>query len=87
MTLVRGYNLESLWLCLLQNKVEELNQRLRQAIDGQCFMMPSVFHKVYQNLQGDKTHNNYVTMISLETKKKSCGIWPYLIQPKRSSHV
>uniref|UniRef100_A0A3P8VV16 Ectonucleotide pyrophosphatase/phosphodiesterase 2 n=1 Tax=Cynoglossus semilaevis TaxID=244447 RepID=A0A3P8VV16_CYNSE len=33
-TLVRGYNLESLWLCLLQNKVEELNQRLRQAIDG-----------------------------------------------------
>ncbi|XP_035862691.1 ectonucleotide pyrophosphatase/phosphodiesterase family member 2 isoform X1 [Sander lucioperca] len=32
-TLVRGYNLESLWLCLLQNKVEELNQRLRQAID------------------------------------------------------
>lgn len=33
-TLVRGYNLESLWLCLLQNKVEELNQRLRQVIDG-----------------------------------------------------
>uniref|UniRef100_A0A8C8DTB6 Ectonucleotide pyrophosphatase/phosphodiesterase 2 n=1 Tax=Oryzias sinensis TaxID=183150 RepID=A0A8C8DTB6_9TELE len=32
-TLVRGYNLESLWLCLLQNQVEELNQRLRQAID------------------------------------------------------
>ncbi|XP_029695289.1 autotaxin isoform X2 [Takifugu rubripes] len=32
-TLVRGYNLESLWLCLLQNKVEDLNQRLRQAID------------------------------------------------------
>ncbi|XP_029928201.1 autotaxin isoform X1 [Myripristis murdjan] len=32
-TLVRGYNLESLWLCLLQNKVEELNQRVRQAID------------------------------------------------------
>ncbi|XP_034029789.1 ectonucleotide pyrophosphatase/phosphodiesterase family member 2 isoform X1 [Thalassophryne amazonica] len=32
-TLVRGYNLESLWLCLLQNKVDELNQRLRQAID------------------------------------------------------
>ncbi|KAF3840323.1 hypothetical protein F7725_019040 [Dissostichus mawsoni] len=32
-TLVRGYNLEHLWLCLLQNKVEELNQRLRQAID------------------------------------------------------
>ncbi|KAM9309834.1 autotaxin isoform 3-T3 [Pholidichthys leucotaenia] len=32
-TLVRGYNLESLWLCLLQNKVEELNQRLKQAID------------------------------------------------------
>ncbi|XP_038130790.1 ectonucleotide pyrophosphatase/phosphodiesterase family member 2 isoform X1 [Cyprinodon tularosa] len=32
-TLVRGYNLESLWLCLLQNKVEELNRRLRQAID------------------------------------------------------
>ncbi|XP_068612500.1 autotaxin [Brachionichthys hirsutus] len=31
--LVRGYNLESLWLCLLQNKVEELNQRLRQAVD------------------------------------------------------
>ncbi|XP_038851140.1 ectonucleotide pyrophosphatase/phosphodiesterase family member 2 isoform X1 [Salvelinus namaycush] len=30
---VRGYNLESLWLCLLQNKVEELNQRLRQAVD------------------------------------------------------
>ncbi|KAM9403635.1 autotaxin isoform 1-T1 [Salvelinus alpinus] len=30
---VRGYNLESLWLCLLQNKVEELNQRLRQAAD------------------------------------------------------
>ena len=38
-TLVRGYNLESLWLCLLQNKVEELNQRLRQAIDGQCFVV------------------------------------------------
>lgn len=35
MALVRGYNLESLWLCLLQNKVEELNQRLRQANDGQ----------------------------------------------------
>ncbi|CAG6016118.1 unnamed protein product [Menidia menidia] len=32
-TLVRGYNLESLWLCLLQNKVEELNQRLKQAVD------------------------------------------------------
>ncbi|XP_028985632.1 ectonucleotide pyrophosphatase/phosphodiesterase family member 2 isoform X3 [Betta splendens] len=32
-TLVRGYNLESLWLCLLQNKVEELNQRLKQAND------------------------------------------------------
>ncbi|KAI2655593.1 Ectonucleotide pyrophosphatase/phosphodiesterase family member 2 [Labeo rohita] len=32
-TLVRGYNLESLWLCLLQNKVEELNQRLRHVID------------------------------------------------------
>ncbi|KAL4616966.1 ectonucleotide pyrophosphatase/phosphodiesterase family member 2 isoform X1 [Arapaima gigas] len=32
-TLIRGYNQESLWLCLLQNKVEELNQRLRQAID------------------------------------------------------
>lgn len=32
--LVRAYNLESLWLCLLQNKVEELNQRLRQVIDG-----------------------------------------------------
>ncbi|XP_071062212.1 autotaxin isoform X1 [Pseudochaenichthys georgianus] len=32
-TLVRGYNLEHLWLCLLQNKVEELNQRLRQAMD------------------------------------------------------
>ncbi|XP_035984802.1 ectonucleotide pyrophosphatase/phosphodiesterase family member 2 isoform X1 [Fundulus heteroclitus] len=32
-TLVRGYNLESLWLCLLQNKVEDLNRRLRQAID------------------------------------------------------
>ncbi|XP_045575262.1 ectonucleotide pyrophosphatase/phosphodiesterase family member 2 isoform X1 [Salmo salar] len=30
---VRGYNLESLWLCLLQNKVEELNQRLMQAVD------------------------------------------------------
>lgn len=36
-TLVRGYNLESLWLCLLQNKVEELNQRLRQVIDGNSF--------------------------------------------------
>ncbi|XP_073780586.1 autotaxin isoform X4 [Danio rerio] len=32
-TLVRGYNVESLWLCLLQNKVDELNQRLRQVID------------------------------------------------------
>lgn len=32
--LVRAYNLESLWLCLLQNKVEELNERLRQVIDG-----------------------------------------------------
>ena len=34
LAIVRGYNLESLWLCLLQNKVEELNQRVRQAIDG-----------------------------------------------------
>lgn len=38
-TLVRGYNLDTLWLCLLQNKVEELNQRLRQALDGQCLRM------------------------------------------------
>lgn len=42
-TLVRGYNVDTLWLCLLQNKVEELNQRLRQALDGQCLsMLPSV---------------------------------------------
>lgn len=34
LAIVRGYNLESLWLCLLQNKVEELNQRVRQAMDG-----------------------------------------------------
>ncbi|XP_077383706.1 autotaxin isoform X4 [Festucalex cinctus] len=32
-TLARGYNLESLWLCFLHNQMEELNQRLRQAID------------------------------------------------------
>lgn len=38
-TIARGYNLESLWLCFLQNQVEELNQRLRQAIDGQCKLM------------------------------------------------
>uniref|UniRef100_A0AAQ4PD20 SMB domain-containing protein n=1 Tax=Gasterosteus aculeatus aculeatus TaxID=481459 RepID=A0AAQ4PD20_GASAC len=37
-TLVRGYNLESLWLCLLQNKVDELNQRLRQAMDGHDYI-------------------------------------------------
>lgn len=37
-TLVRGYNLESLWLCLLQNKVEELNQRLRHVIDGNSLL-------------------------------------------------
>lgn len=39
---VRGYNVDTLWLCLLQNKVEELNQRLRQAMDGQCWsVLPS----------------------------------------------
>ncbi|XP_061632853.1 ectonucleotide pyrophosphatase/phosphodiesterase family member 2 isoform X2 [Phyllopteryx taeniolatus] len=32
-TIARGYNLESLWLCFLQNQVDELNQRLRQATD------------------------------------------------------
>lgn len=37
-TLVRGYNLESLWLCLLQNKMEELNQRLRQVTDGKSIL-------------------------------------------------
>lgn len=41
-TLVRGYNLESLWLCLLQNKVEELNQRLMQAIDGKALAQCSL---------------------------------------------
>ncbi|XP_061676074.1 ectonucleotide pyrophosphatase/phosphodiesterase family member 2 isoform X3 [Syngnathoides biaculeatus] len=32
-TMARGYNLESLWLCFLQNQVDELNQRLKQATD------------------------------------------------------
>ncbi|XP_049585997.1 autotaxin [Syngnathus scovelli] len=32
-TIARSYNLESLWLCFLHNQVEELNQRLKQAID------------------------------------------------------
>ncbi|XP_057689336.1 ectonucleotide pyrophosphatase/phosphodiesterase family member 2 isoform X2 [Corythoichthys intestinalis] len=31
-TIAQGYNIESLWLCFLQNQVEELNLRLRQAI-------------------------------------------------------
>ena len=44
-TLVRGYNLESLWLCLLQNKVEELNQRLKQAIDGQFRRLGHIIFK------------------------------------------
>lgn len=83
-TLVRGYNLESLWLCLLQNKVEELNQRLRQAMDGQCFMMLSVFHTVYQTLQDDSKlklpcdykislEMEFILPVNKQTNKKSHG--------------
>nr|XP_023669473.1 ectonucleotide pyrophosphatase/phosphodiesterase family member 2 isoform X1 [Paramormyrops kingsleyae] len=60
-TLVRGYNLESLWLCLLQNKVEELNQRLMQAIDDSRnlpFGRPAVlFRTKYSVLH----HSDYIS--------------------------
>ncbi|XP_023187293.1 ectonucleotide pyrophosphatase/phosphodiesterase family member 2 isoform X4 [Xiphophorus maculatus] len=60
-TLVRGYNLESLWLCLLQNKVEELNRRLRQAIDDSRnlpYGRPAVlFHDKYTILH----HSDYIS--------------------------
>ncbi|KAL0963371.1 hypothetical protein UPYG_G00305490 [Umbra pygmaea] len=60
-TLVRGYNLESLWLCLLQNKVEELNQRLSQAIDDSKNLLygrPAVlFRAKYSILH----HSDYIS--------------------------
>ncbi|XP_054897890.1 ectonucleotide pyrophosphatase/phosphodiesterase family member 2 isoform X3 [Poeciliopsis prolifica] len=63
-TLVRGYNLESLWLCLLQNKVEELNRRLRQAVDDSRnlpYGRPAVlFHTKYSILQ----HRDYISSYS-----------------------
>ncbi|XP_023187099.1 ectonucleotide pyrophosphatase/phosphodiesterase family member 2-like [Xiphophorus maculatus] len=63
-TLVRGYNLESLWLCLLQNKVEELNRRLRQAIDDTRYLpygRPAVlFHDKYTILR----HSDYISSYS-----------------------
>ncbi|XP_043972659.1 ectonucleotide pyrophosphatase/phosphodiesterase family member 2-like isoform X3 [Gambusia affinis] len=63
-TLVRGYNLESLWLCLLQNKVEELNRRLRQAIDDSRnlpYGRPAVlFHAKYSILH----HSDYISSYS-----------------------
>nr|XP_057912394.1 ectonucleotide pyrophosphatase/phosphodiesterase family member 2 isoform X3 [Doryrhamphus excisus] len=59
-TLARGYNLESLWLCLLQNQVEELNQRLRQAFDDSRnlpYGRPGVqYYTTYSILQ----HANYI---------------------------
>ncbi|XP_019735659.1 autotaxin isoform X3 [Hippocampus comes] len=59
-TIARGYNLESLWLCFLQNQVEELNQRLRQAIDDNRNMphgRPAVrYHTKYSILH----HTDYV---------------------------
>ncbi|XP_044062858.1 ectonucleotide pyrophosphatase/phosphodiesterase family member 2 isoform X1 [Siniperca chuatsi] len=63
-TLVRGYNLESLWLCLLQNKVEELNQRLRQAMDDSRnlpYGRPAVlFRTKYSILH----HSDYISSYS-----------------------
>ncbi|XP_053535553.1 ectonucleotide pyrophosphatase/phosphodiesterase family member 2 isoform X1 [Ictalurus punctatus] len=59
--LVRAYNLESLWLCLLQNKVEELNQRLRQVTDDSKnlpYGRPAVmFHTKYGILH----HTDYIS--------------------------
>lgn len=68
MTLVRGYNLDTLWLCLLQNKVEELNQRLRQAMDGQCFMMIPFWHTVWK----DRSFTQFAK------KEKSLGSYDFL---------
>ncbi|XP_062848697.1 ectonucleotide pyrophosphatase/phosphodiesterase family member 2 isoform X2 [Trichomycterus rosablanca] len=62
--LVRGYNLESLWLCLLQNKVEELNLRLRKAIDDNrnlpCGRPAVMFHTKYSILH----HSDYISAYS-----------------------
>ncbi|XP_061839406.1 autotaxin [Nerophis lumbriciformis] len=59
-TIARGYNLESLWLCLLQNQVEELNLRLMQAIDDSRnlpYGRPAVqYHTKYSILQ----HADYI---------------------------
>ncbi|XP_055083885.1 ectonucleotide pyrophosphatase/phosphodiesterase family member 2 isoform X2 [Periophthalmus magnuspinnatus] len=60
-TLVRGYNLESLWLCLLQNKVEELNQRLRQAMDDSRnlpFGRPAVLYRTKYSILH---HSDYIS--------------------------
>ncbi|XP_061676078.1 ectonucleotide pyrophosphatase/phosphodiesterase family member 2 isoform X7 [Syngnathoides biaculeatus] len=46
-TMARGYNLESLWLCFLQNQVDELNQRLKQATDGIWAYFQRVLLKKY----------------------------------------
>lgn len=68
-TLVRGYNLESLWLCLLQNKVEELNQRLRQAIDGQSV---NILPKNTGNIWKINTTNSVKLLLQLQTLVIDC---------------
>ncbi|XP_062320727.1 ectonucleotide pyrophosphatase/phosphodiesterase family member 2 isoform X2 [Osmerus eperlanus] len=78
-TLVRGYNLESLWLCLLQNKVEELSQRLRQAIDDSKnlpYGRPAVlFRTKYSILH----HSDYISGYS---EPLSMPLWTSYTVPK-----
>uniref|UniRef100_A0AAY4E545 SMB domain-containing protein n=1 Tax=Denticeps clupeoides TaxID=299321 RepID=A0AAY4E545_9TELE len=77
---VRGYNLESLWLCLLQNKVEELNQRLRQAVDDSRNLpqgRPAVMYKTKYSILH---HTNYISGYSEEL---SMPLWTSYTVPKQ----
>uniref|UniRef100_A0A4W4FG11 SMB domain-containing protein n=1 Tax=Electrophorus electricus TaxID=8005 RepID=A0A4W4FG11_ELEEL len=59
--LVRGHNLESFWLCLLQNKVEELNQRLRQVMDDSKnlpYGRPAVLYRTKYSILH---HSDYIS--------------------------
>uniref|UniRef100_A0AAR2L6Q0 SMB domain-containing protein n=1 Tax=Pygocentrus nattereri TaxID=42514 RepID=A0AAR2L6Q0_PYGNA len=59
--LVRGYNLESLWLCLLQNKVEELNQRLRQVINDSKNLPHGRPAVMFRTKYGILHHSDYIS--------------------------
>ncbi|XP_076122088.1 autotaxin isoform X1 [Alosa pseudoharengus] len=80
LAIVRGYNLESLWLCLLQNKVEELNQRVRQAMDDNKNLPHGRPAVMFQTKYSILHHSDYISAYS---EALSMPLWTSYTVPKQ----